>query len=92
MSVCQDPAKEIGRLAEFLGVDPCVADTVAEKTNFSAMQDFKCQNDIPQIAQFFDNNKANANIFRKGKCCIFDSMFIFPRALTVTSYKLGQRA
>ena len=87
LSVYQDPVTEIRRLAEFLGVDPSVADTVAEKTKFSAMQEFKTQNDMPEIAQFFDNNKANANIFRKGKGCILDSMSMLPRAVTVTSYK-----
>ena len=63
----QDPVKEIRRLAEFLGVDPSVADTVAEKTNFSVMKEFKIKTDIPEIAQLFDNNKANEHYFRKGK-------------------------
>ena len=58
---------EIGRLAEFLGVDATIAETVAEKTKFSAMQDAKTKTDIPEIAQIFDNNKANANVFRKGR-------------------------
>ena len=59
--------KEIRRLAEFLGVDPSVADTVAEKTNFSVMKKLKVKTDMPDIAQLFDDNKANANFYRKGE-------------------------
>ena len=58
--------KEIGRLAEFLGVDPSVADTVAEKTNFSAMKELKIKGDIPRVTRLFQDGKANANLFRKG--------------------------
>ena len=65
-SVCQDPVKEIGRLAEFLGVDPSVADKVAEKTNFSVMKEFKIMTDSLEVRDFFDNNKVNANLFREG--------------------------
>ena len=64
--VWQEPAKEIRRLAEFLGVGMTVADTVAEKTSFSAMQKYKTQFDMDSIKRFFDGNKANENIFRKG--------------------------
>ena len=59
--------KEIGRLAEFLGVDPSVADTVAEQTNFSAMKELKTKVDIPKITRFFQDDKVNANLFRKGE-------------------------
>ena len=65
--VGQNPIKEIRRLAEFLEVDPNVADTVAEKTKFSAMQDFKSKTDIPEIAELFSDKRANAHVFRKGK-------------------------
>ena len=64
--VSRDPVKEIGRLAEFLGMDPSVADKVAEKTNFSAMQDFKTKTEFGELAQIFDDRKPNANLFRKG--------------------------
>ena len=67
MFVCQDTVKEIGRLAEFLGVDPSVADTVAEQTNFSVMKEIKTKQDLPHIAQCFDDGKANAHLFRKGQ-------------------------
>ena len=59
--------KEIGRLAEFLGMDPSVADTVAEQTNFSVMKEIKTKQDLPQIAQYFNDGKANAHLFRKGE-------------------------
>ena len=58
--------KEIGRLAEFLGVDPSVADTVAEKTNFSVMRDFKTKTEFGELAELFSDSKPNANYFRKG--------------------------
>ena len=58
--------KEIGRLAEFMGVDPSVADTVAEKTNFSVMKEFKSKHDVQDVAQLFDDGKPNAIVFRKG--------------------------
>ena len=57
---------EIRRLAEFLEVDPNVANTVAERTNFSAMQNFKTKTDIPEVAELFTDKRANAHVFRKG--------------------------
>ena len=63
--------KEIGRLAEFLGVDPSVADAVAEKTNFSVMKEFKIKHDLPELRQFFSDQRPNANLFRTGEQTIF---------------------
>ena len=58
--------KEIGRLAEFLGVDPSVANRVAEKTKFSAMQKYKTQFGEDPVKDLFDGETANKHIFRKG--------------------------